>query len=39
MRPSNQRKIETALGIFEEHVDTHLLEQRIEVHVPNGSPR
>jgi phosphate acetyltransferase len=31
MRPSNQRKIETALGIFEEHVDTHLLEQRIEV--------
>ncbi len=31
MRPSNERKIETALGVFEEHVDTHLLEQRIEV--------
>ncbi len=31
MRPSNERKIETALGVFEEHVDTHVLEQRIEV--------
>ncbi|MFO7961049.1 MAG: phosphate acetyltransferase, partial [Nitriliruptoraceae bacterium] len=31
MRPGNERKIETALGVFEEHVDTHVLEQRIEV--------
>jgi phosphate acetyltransferase len=31
MRPSNQRKIETALGVFEEHVDTAVLEERIEV--------
>ena len=31
MRPSNERKIATALGVFEEHVDTRVLEQRIEV--------
>ncbi|MFP4150146.1 MAG: phosphate acetyltransferase [Nitriliruptoraceae bacterium] len=31
MRPGNQRKIETALGVFEAHVDTAVLEERIEV--------
>ena len=31
MRPGNERKIETALGVFEEHVDTAVLEERIEV--------
>jgi phosphate acetyltransferase len=31
MRPGNQRKIETALGVFEQHVDTAVLEERIEV--------
>ena len=31
MRPGNQRKIETALAVFEEHIDTSVLEARIEV--------
>ncbi len=31
MRPGNQRKIETALAVFEEHIDTAVLEERIEV--------
>lgn len=31
MRPGNQRKIEAALGVFEEHIDTAMLEERIEV--------
>ena len=31
LRPTNERKIATALGVFEEHIDTALLEQRIEV--------
>ncbi|MEX2551254.1 MAG: phosphate acetyltransferase [Nitriliruptoraceae bacterium] len=31
LRPANLRKIETALGVFEEHIDTGVLEERIEV--------
>jgi phosphate acetyltransferase len=31
MRPGNQRKIETALAVFEENIDTGVLEERIEV--------
>ena len=31
LRPANLRKIETALGVFEEHIDTDVLEERIEV--------
>jgi len=31
LRPGNLRKIETALGVFEEHIDTDVLEERIEV--------
>ncbi len=31
LRPANLRKIETALAVFEEHIDTDVLEERIEV--------
>jgi phosphate acetyltransferase len=31
IRPSSKRKIDTALGVFEAHVDLDALEQRIEV--------
>jgi len=31
LRPGNARKLEIALGVFEEHVDTTVLAERIEV--------